>query len=115
MKLTTLDPLGAFYLVALDADGNLRPQNVNANGTFGVRSTITMPIAYPVNVQPGRIETYTVAYKKFEQQQYIKADLLFAPASEPSDQFLTSIRHWLSVPFEPCGGTQSYVWQHHQA
>jgi hypothetical protein len=29
MELTTLDPLGAFYLVALDEDWDIRPENLN--------------------------------------------------------------------------------------
>ncbi len=29
MELTTLDPLGAFYLVALDEDWDIRPENFN--------------------------------------------------------------------------------------
>ncbi len=46
MELTTVDPLGAFYLVALEADGKLRPQNTNPNGTFRRRPTIAMPTPY---------------------------------------------------------------------
>jgi hypothetical protein len=29
MELTTLDPLEAFYLVALDEDWDIRPENLN--------------------------------------------------------------------------------------
>jgi hypothetical protein len=68
MELTTLDPLGAFYLVALDSDWQLRPQNINISGTFRARPTIAMSVADPVNAKPGRIGIYTVAYKNFEQQ-----------------------------------------------
>ena len=58
MELTTLDPLGAFYLVALDSDWNLRPQNINPNGTFRARLTITMPTPYPPTATAGRIGAY---------------------------------------------------------
>ncbi len=75
MELTTLDPLGAFYLVALDADWRLRPQNINADGSLRLRQIITMPVAYAGNAAAGTIGAYTVAYKKFEEQQRVKADL----------------------------------------
>jgi hypothetical protein len=42
MELTILDPLGAFYLVALDAGWRLRPQNINADGNLRLRPIITM-------------------------------------------------------------------------
>jgi hypothetical protein len=61
MELTTLDPLGAFYPVALVADWNLRPQNINPNGTFRARPTITMPAAYPPVPTAGRIGAYSIA------------------------------------------------------
>ncbi len=77
MELTTLalDPLGAFYLVALDSDWNLPPQNINPNGTFRPRPIITMPAAYPSTTTAGHIGTYSIASRNFELQQRVTADL----------------------------------------
>ncbi len=75
MELTTLDPLGACYLVALDTDWNLRPQNINPNGTFRARPTITMPAAYPPTATAGRIGAYSIASRNFELQQRVTVDL----------------------------------------
>jgi hypothetical protein len=75
MELTTLDPLGAFYLVALDTDRSLRPHNINVDGSIRPRPSFGMPLLYPINAQAGRIGAYTIAYQKFDQQQRVKADL----------------------------------------
>ncbi len=75
MELTTLDPLGAFFLVALDADWTIRPFNINADGSIRPRPTFGMPLQYPTKAQAGRIGAYTIAYQKFDQQQRVKADL----------------------------------------
>ena len=74
MELTTLDPLGAFYLVALDADWAVRPIN-NVNGTLRARPTYGMPLPYPTNSQAGRIGAYNISYQQFDQQQRVKSDL----------------------------------------
>jgi hypothetical protein len=55
MELTTVDPLEAFYLVALDADWKLRSQNIMARGAFWQRPTITMPTAYAANADHPRL------------------------------------------------------------
>ncbi len=45
MELTTLDVLGAFYLVALDADWELNPENILANNLgFRARPSFTAPV-----------------------------------------------------------------------
>jgi hypothetical protein len=75
IELTTLNPLGAFYLVTLDADWKLRPQNINVNGTFRQLPTITMPTAYPGTATAGRIGAHSIASRKFELQQRVTADL----------------------------------------
>ncbi len=75
MELTTLDPLGAFYLVALDTDWALRPYNINADGSIRPRPVFAMPLPYPTNAQAGRIGAYTIAYQKFDPQQRVKSDL----------------------------------------
>jgi hypothetical protein len=75
MELTTLDPLGAFYLIVLDADWKLRPQNINSDGMFRPRPNITMPIAYPANAADGCIGVYSIASRNFELQQRVNADL----------------------------------------
>jgi hypothetical protein len=64
MELTTVDPLGAFYLVALDADWKLRSQNIMARGAFRPRPTITMPTAYAA-----------IASRNVELEQRVTADL----------------------------------------
>ena len=64
MELTTLDPLGAFYLVALDTDWALRPFNINPDGSIR-----------PTTTAAERIGAYTIAYQKFDQQQRIESDL----------------------------------------
>ena len=68
MELTTVNPLGAFYLVALDADWKLRPQNIMTRGTFRSRPTITMPTAYAANASAGTIGAYSIASRNFELQ-----------------------------------------------
>jgi hypothetical protein len=75
MKLTTVDPLGAFYLVALEADWKLRPQNILARGAFRARPTITMPHAYAANASASTIGAYSIASRNFELQQRVTADL----------------------------------------
>ncbi len=56
MELSTLDTLGAFYLVALDADWAVRPHNINPDGSIRPRPTYGMLLPYPTNAQAGRIE-----------------------------------------------------------
>jgi hypothetical protein len=64
MELTTIDPLGAFYLVALDDDWKLRPQNIKRDrGATRARRTITMPNAYAANASAGTIGAYSIASK----------------------------------------------------
>jgi hypothetical protein len=75
MELTTVDPLGAFYLVALEADWKLRPQNISARGVIRARPTITMPHAYAANATAGTIGAYSIASRNFEVQQRVTADL----------------------------------------
>jgi hypothetical protein len=75
MELTTLDPLGAFYLVALDANWLIRPENTRPDGSLRPRPVYLMPDAYPANVTAGRIGVYNVAYRNFDQQQRVKADI----------------------------------------
>lgn len=75
MELTTVDPLGAFYLVALEADWKLRPQNILARGAFRARPTITMPTSYSATASAGTIGAYSIASRNFELQQRVTADL----------------------------------------
>ena len=75
MELTTVDPLGVFYLVALDADWKLRPQNIMARGAFRPRPTITMHTAYAANASAGTFGAYSIASRNFELQQRVTADL----------------------------------------
>jgi hypothetical protein len=91
MELTTLDPLGAFYLVALDADWKLQPQNIMARGAFCPRLTITMPTAYPANASSGTIGAYSIASRNFELQQRVSADLHSAICSSLCSVILNEI------------------------
>ena len=104
MELTTLDPLGAFYLVALDADWKLRSQNINSNGTFRQCPTITMPTAYPATATAGRIGAYSVTSRNFELQQRVchspsSLGHLFQPRQRhpQRDQLQAPVRHRLSL------------------
>jgi hypothetical protein len=65
MELTTVDPLGAFYLVALDDDWKLRPQNIMARGAIRARPTIAMPNAYAATASAGTIGAYSIASRNF--------------------------------------------------
>jgi hypothetical protein len=91
MELTTLDPLGAFYLVALDADWRLRPQNIRTNGTIRPRPSITMPAPYPANATAGRIGVYSIESRNFELQQRVTADLYSAICSSLGSVTLNEI------------------------
>ena len=61
LELTTLDPLCAFYLVALDTDWALRPFNINPDGSIRPRPVFAMPLPYPTTAAAGRIGAYTIA------------------------------------------------------
>ena len=91
MELTTVDPLGAFYLVALEADWKLRPQNIMARGAFRPRPTIVMPTAYANNASAGTIGAYSIASRNFELQQRVKADLHSAICSSLGSVTLNEI------------------------
>jgi hypothetical protein len=91
MELTTLDPLGAFYLVALDADWSLRSQNIMANGTILNRPSIAMPTPYPANATAGRIGVYSIESRNFELQQRVTADLHSAICSSLGSVTLNEI------------------------
>jgi hypothetical protein len=91
MELTTVDPLGVFYLVALDADWKLRPQNIMARGAFRPRPTITMLTAYAANASAGTIGAYSIASRNFELQQRVTADLHSAICSSLSSVTLNEI------------------------
>ena len=91
MELTTVDPLGAFYLVALEADWKLQPQNINANGSFRRRPTIVMPTAYANNASAETIGAYSIASRNFELQQRVTADLHSAICSSLGSVTLNEI------------------------
>ncbi len=91
MELTTVDPLGAFYLVALDADWKLQPQNIMARGAFCQRPTITMSTAYAANNSAGTIGAYSIASRNVEVQQRVIADLHSAICSSLGSVTLNEI------------------------
>ena len=76
MELTTLDVLGAFYLVALDADWELRPENILANNRgFRPQPSFTAPTMYGAQAGAAAISAHTFKIHAFELQQRTKSDL----------------------------------------
>jgi hypothetical protein len=75
MELTTLDPLGAFYLVALDDDWDSRPENQTRQNTIRPRPLFTLPPMYNANAQAAAIASYNIKSAHFEHQQRVRADL----------------------------------------
>jgi hypothetical protein len=91
MELTTIDPLGAFYLVALDDDWKIRPQNMLARGAIRARPIIAMPNAYATNASAWTIGAYSIASRNFELQQRVTADLHSAICSSLGSVTLNEI------------------------
>jgi hypothetical protein len=75
MELTTLDPLGAFYLVALDEDWDIRPENLNQQNQIRPRPPFSQPPMYAANGSGAAIASYNIKAAKFEYQQRVRADL----------------------------------------
>jgi hypothetical protein len=75
MELTTLDPLGAFYLVALDDDWNIRPENLNQQNQISPRPLFSQPPMYAANASGATIASYNIRASQFEYQQRVRADL----------------------------------------
>ena len=105
MELTTLNVLGAFYLVALDADWELRPENVLTNNRgFRARPSFTAPVMCGAQVAAAVISAHTFKTHAFEMQQCTKADLhatVLASIGQVTldniKQLQTSVRRWLVV------------------
>jgi hypothetical protein len=82
IELTTLDILGAFYLVALDSDWELRPENaLPRGGGFRARPLFASPTMYGFNAQAATISSYTLNAHAFKMQQRAKVDLHAPPFS----------------------------------
>ncbi len=75
MELTTLDPLGAFYLVALDEDWDIRPENLNQQNQVRPRPLFSQPPMYAANAAGAAIASYNIKAAQFEYQQRVRADL----------------------------------------
>jgi hypothetical protein len=77
MELITFVVLGAFYLVALDSDWELRPENVltNKNRGFRARPSFTAPVMYGAQATAAVISAHTFKTHAFEMQQRTKSDL----------------------------------------
>jgi hypothetical protein len=76
MELTTFDVLGAFYLVALDADWKLRPENILSNNRgFRARPSFTAPVMYDAQAASAIASAHTFKNHAFEMQQRTKSDL----------------------------------------
>jgi hypothetical protein len=71
MELTTL----AFYLVALDDDWELRPENQLTNNRFRARPSFTAPIMYGAQAASAVVSAHTFKTHAFEMQQRTKSDL----------------------------------------
>jgi hypothetical protein len=54
MEIPALDPLGAFYLIALDEDYDIRPENLNPNNQVRPRPLFSQPPCTPPTHQPPR-------------------------------------------------------------
>ncbi len=69
MELTTLDVLGAFYLVALDADWELRSENILTNNRFfRARPSFTAPVMYGAQAASAVVSAHTFKTHAFEMQ-----------------------------------------------
>ncbi len=75
MELTTLDPLGAFYLVALDEDWDVHPENLNQQNRIRPRPLFSQPPMYAANAVGAAIASYNIKASQFEYQQRVRADL----------------------------------------
>jgi hypothetical protein len=75
MELTTLDPLGAFYLVALDEDWDIHPENLNQQNQVRPRPLFAQPPMYAANAAGAAIASYNIKAAQFEYQQRVRADL----------------------------------------
>jgi hypothetical protein len=76
MELTTLDPLGIFYLVTLDEDRDIRTKNVVRQNTICARPMFAQqPPMYNANAQAASIASYNIKVAQFEMQQRVRANL----------------------------------------
>ncbi len=75
MELTTLDPLGSFYLVALDEDWDIRPENLNQQNQIRPRPSFSALTMYSANAAGAVIAAYNIRAAQFEYQQRVRADL----------------------------------------
>ena len=66
MELTTLDPLGAFYLVALNEDWDIRPENLNQQNQIRPRPLFRQPPMYAANAPSAAIAPYNIKASQFE-------------------------------------------------
>jgi hypothetical protein len=83
MELTTLDPLGVFYLVAGDVDWNIRPENQTQQG--GSAHDPTLPSLRPTLATPP-VQLYATT-------TFFKA--VSKPNSEPDQTFM--LLSWLAL------------------
>ncbi len=67
--------LGAFYLVALDADWDVRPENLNQQNQVRPRPLFSQPPMYAANASGAVVASYNIKAAQFEYQQRVRADL----------------------------------------
>jgi hypothetical protein len=91
MELTTLDPLGAFYLVALDEDWDVRPENLNQQNQVRPRPFFSQPTMYPANAAGAAVLSYNIKAVQFEYRQRVRADLHAAISRSLGTMTLQSI------------------------
>jgi hypothetical protein len=61
IELTTLGPLGAFYLVALDEDWDVRPEHLNQQNQIRPRPQFSQPPMYAANAPAAAIASYNIS------------------------------------------------------
>jgi hypothetical protein len=92
MELNTLNSLGAFCLVALNADWKLRPENIYpTTEDFDHDHYSLPPTMYGAQAAAATISSHTFRTHAFELQQRTKADLHAAILASISQIMLESI------------------------
>ncbi len=60
-------PLGAFYLVALDEDWDIRPENLNQQNQVRPRPLFSQPLMYAANAAGAAIASYNIKAVQYLQ------------------------------------------------
>jgi hypothetical protein len=103
MELTTLDPLGAFYLVARDVDWNVRPETQTQQGGIHPRPKLNTPPAYAGNAAGAVVSNYNLFMAVLKPNS--EPDPTFMP---PSWLALASPSNTPLIPNTPSFGTGKF-------